>query len=55
MYQSLRNYRATPHSTTGVVPATALFGRPALPYPVAYPCETVLKPAGGIVLAKTTN
>ena len=24
----LRNYRATPHSTTRVAPATALFGRP---------------------------
>ena len=28
MYQFLRNYRATPHCTTGVAPATALFGRP---------------------------
>ena len=28
LYSSLRNYRATPHSTTGVPPATALFGRP---------------------------
>lgn len=26
--QMLRNYRATPHSTTRVAPATALFGRP---------------------------
>ena len=45
MYQSLRNYRATPHCTTGVGPFTALFGRPALPYSVAFPCETGLKPA----------
>ena len=40
MYQFLRNYRATPHFTTGVVPATALFGRPIrvkLPNPVAVP------------------
>ena len=28
MYQFLCNYRATPHCTTGVAPATALFGRP---------------------------
>ena len=28
LYSFLRNYRATPHSTTGVPPATALFGRP---------------------------
>ena len=28
MHQFLRNYRATPHCTTGVSPATALFGRP---------------------------
>ena len=37
MYQFLRNYRATPHCTTGVTPATALFGRPIrtkLPNPV---------------------
>ena len=37
MYQFLRNYRATPHCTTGVAPATALFGRPIrtkLPNPV---------------------
>ena len=37
MYQFLRNYRATPHCTTGVSPATALFGRPIrtkLPDPV---------------------
>ncbi|KAK3092457.1 hypothetical protein FSP39_003031 [Pinctada imbricata] len=27
IYQFLRNYRATPHSTTGIPPATALFGR----------------------------
>ena len=45
MYQSLRNYRATPHCITSVGPATALFGRPALPYSVAFPCETGLKPA----------
>ena len=45
MYQSRRNYRATTHCTTGVGLATALFGRPALPYSVAFPCETGLKPA----------
>ena len=28
VYQFLRNYRATPHSTTGLAPATVLFGRP---------------------------
>ena len=28
MYQFLCNYRTTPHRTTGVAPATALFGRP---------------------------
>jgi len=28
MHQFLRTYRATPHCTTGVAPATALFGRP---------------------------
>ncbi|XP_020896027.1 uncharacterized protein K02A2.6 [Exaiptasia diaphana] len=28
MFSFLRNYRATPHCTTGVAPATALFGRP---------------------------
>ncbi|XP_041471843.1 uncharacterized protein K02A2.6-like [Lytechinus variegatus] len=28
IYKFLRNYRATPHSTTGVPPATLLFGRP---------------------------
>ena len=27
MYQFLLNYRCTPHSTTSVAPATALFGR----------------------------
>ena len=27
MYKFLRNYRATPHSSTGVTPAEALFGR----------------------------
>ena len=48
MYQFQRNCRATPHSTTGVGPATALFGRPIrmkLLCPVAVPCETNLKPA----------
>ena len=48
MYQFLRNYRATPHCTTGVAPATALFRRPIrikLPCPVAVPCESNLKPA----------
>ena len=37
MYQFLRNYRATPHCTTGVAPATAWFGGPIrtkLPNPV---------------------
>ena len=37
MYQFLRNYHATPRCTTGVAPATALFGRPIrtkLPNPV---------------------
>ena len=28
LYKFLRNYRATPHATTGVAPATSLFGRP---------------------------
>ena len=48
MYQFLRNYRETPHCTTGVAPATALLGRPIrikLPCPVAVPCESNLKPA----------
>ena len=27
MYKFLRNYRATPHSTTGISPAQALYGR----------------------------
>ena len=27
LYKFLRNYRATPHSTTGVPPAQALFGK----------------------------
>ena len=48
MYQFLRNYRATPHCTTGVAPTTALLGRPIrikLPCPVAVPCESNLKPA----------
>ena len=47
MYQFLRNYRATPNCTTGVAPATVLFGRPIrikLPCPVPVPCETNLKP-----------
>ena len=46
MYQFQRDYRATRHCTTGVAPATALFGRPIrikLPCPVAVPCETNLK------------
>ena len=37
LYKFLRNYRATPHTTTGVPPATLLFGRPVrtrLPEPV---------------------
>ena len=40
MYQFLRNYRATPHCTTGIAPATVLFGRPIrikLPCPVVLP------------------
>ena len=48
MYQFLQNYRVTPHFTTGVAPATALFGRPIrikLPCPVSVPCESNLKPA----------
>ena len=48
VYQFLRNYRATPHCTTGIAPATALFGRPIrikLPCPVAVPCESNLQPA----------
>ena len=47
MYQFLRNYRATPHCTTGVAPATALFGRPIrikLPCPIAVPCDTDFNP-----------
>ena len=47
MYQFLRNYRATPHCTTGTAPATALFGRAIrikLSCPVV-PCESNLKPA----------
>ena len=42
MYQFLRNYCATPHSTTVVAPATALFGRPIrvkLPCPVVMPTD----------------
>lgn len=37
LYRFLRNYRATPHTTTGVPPATLLFGRPVrtrLPEPI---------------------
>ena len=48
MCQFLRNYRATLYCTTGVAPATDLFGRPIrikLPCPVVVPCETNLKPA----------
>lgn len=40
MYQFLRNYSVSPHCTTGVAPATALFGRPIrvkLPNPVVVP------------------
>ena len=40
MYQIVHNYRATPHCTTGVAPATALFGRPIRvkqPNPVVVP------------------
>ena len=28
LFQLLRNYRSTPHSLTGIAPATALFNRP---------------------------
>ena len=28
LFQLLRNYRSTPHSSTGIAPATALFNRP---------------------------
>ena len=48
MYQFLRNYRVTPHCTTGVDPATAPFRRPIrikLPCPFAVPCESNLKAA----------
>ena len=48
MYQFLRNYRATPHCTTGVSPATALFGRPIrvkLPNPVVVPSGESHDPA----------
>ena len=48
MYQFLRNYRPTPHCTTGITPATDLFGRPIRikpPCPVAVPWETSLIPA----------
>ena len=47
MYQFLRNYRATPHCTTGIAPATALFGRPIrikLPCPLAVPCNEGYNP-----------
>ena len=40
MYQFLRNYRVTPHCTTGIAPAKVFFGRPMrvkLPNPVAVP------------------
>ena len=36
MYQFLRNYRATPHCTTGVAPTTALLAV-KLPNPVIVP------------------
>ena len=42
MYQFLCYYRATPHCTTGVAPATALFGRPIrvkLPNPIVVPSD----------------
>ena len=47
MYQLLWNYQATPHCTTGVAQATALFGRPIrikLPCPIAVQCETGFNP-----------
>ena len=40
MYKFLRNYRATPHSSTGIAPATALFGREMkikLPATISHP------------------
>ena len=42
MYQFLCYYCATPHCTTGVAPATALFGRPIrvkLPNPIVVPSD----------------
>ena len=47
MYQFLRNYHPTPHCTTGIAPATALFGRPIrikLPCPLAVPCNESYDP-----------
>ena len=47
MYRFLRNYRATPHYTTGVPPATALFGRPIrikLPCPLVVLCNESYDP-----------
>ena len=47
LYSFLRNYRATSHATTGVSPATALFGRPIrtrLPdMSVALPDDTMMQ------------
>ena len=40
MYKFLRNYRATPHSPTGIAPATGLFGREMknkLPATISHP------------------
>jgi len=48
MYQFLQNYCATLHCTTGVAPATALFGRPIrvkLPNPVVVPSGESHDPA----------
>ena len=48
LYQFLRNYRTTPHCTTGVAPTTTLTGKPIrikLPCSVAVTCKTDLKQA----------
>ena len=47
MYQFLRNYCTTPHSTTVVAPATALFGRPIR---VKLPCPVVMPTDLGMIL-----
>lgn len=48
LYQFLRNYRTTPHCTTGVAPTTTLTEKPIrikLPCSVAVTCKTNLKQA----------